>query len=92
MDIGSLGMTEHRYAVGDLVRVRTDVIVQPVQGSLKRPDGNSTKSIYEISRLLPELVSGEPQYEIINCADGATYVIRESQLVALPSPPPQPRR
>jgi hypothetical protein len=88
MDVGSLGMTEHRYTIGDLVRVRTNVSMQAVQGSLKRPDRNGTNGIYEITSLLPELGSGEPQYQVTSCVDQADYVVRESQLIGSPLPPP----
>ncbi len=88
MDVGSLGMTEHRYTVGDLVRIRTNGSMQPVQGSLKRHDGNGTNGIYEITSLLPELASGEPQYQITSYVDQADCVVRESQLIGSPLPPP----
>ena len=83
-----LAMTEHRYTIGDLVRVRASVSVRPVQGSPKRPDHSRVNGIYEVTSLLPELVSGEPQYQVTSCVDQANYVVRESQLIACPLPPP----
>ncbi len=87
-DIDLLNMTEHRYMVGDLVRVRAIASMQPVQGSPNRPNHSRANGIYEITSLLPELVSGEPQYQVTNCVDQAEYVVRESQLIASPLPPP----
>jgi hypothetical protein len=37
--------------------------------------------------LLPELLNGEPQYQIRSCTDQADHIVRESQLIAPPSPP-----
>ena len=87
-NIELLDMTEHRYTIGDLVRVRASVSVQPVQGSPNRPDHSRANGIYEVSSLLPELVSGEPQYQVTGCVDQASYVVRESQLIGSPLPPP----
>lgn len=78
--IDLLDMTEHRYTIGDLVRVRASVSVEPSHGP--------ANGIYEVTSLLPELVSGEPQYQVTSCVDQANHVVRESQLIASPLPPP----
>ena len=89
MDIGSLGMSEHRYTVGDLVRVRMSAKKHPLGGrSYAETNDNQSRGIHEIIRLLPELASGEPQYEIRSCADQADYIVRESELIGSPLPPP----
>lgn len=87
-DIDLLDMTEHRYTVGDLVRVRASVSTQPFQDSPNRLNHSRANGIYEITSLLPELASGEPQYQVTSCVDQAEHVVRESQLIASPLPPP----
>jgi hypothetical protein len=84
-------MAGHRYSVGDLVRVQGSVSIHPVEGFVDQLKHQRLAGIYEITRLLPEL-NGQPQYQIKSFPDGPTYVMRESQLVALPPPPPSPRR
>ena len=83
-------MTEHRYTIGDLVRVRTTARMHPVGAGRfsANSNDNQPRGIHEVTRLLPELASGEPQYEIRSCADQADYVVRESELLGSPLPPP----
>ncbi len=83
-------MTKHRYTVADLVRVRasTSVSTHSVDGVPDGLNGSRFGGIYEITHLLPELVNGEPQYRIRSCGDPADHVVRESQLIASPLPPP----
>jgi hypothetical protein len=94
----SLSMAEHRYKIGDLVRVQGSVGVSlhSVEGNLDQLSSNRLKGVYEISRLLPELDNGTPQYQIRSCGDQAhgdqaSYVVPETQLIALPLPPPTHR-
>jgi hypothetical protein len=96
--VGSLSMAEHRYRIGDLVRVQGSVGVSlhSVEGNLDQLSSNRLKGVYEISRLLPELDNGTPQYQIRSCGDQAhgdqaSYVVPETQLIALPLPPPTHR-
>ncbi len=86
-------MVEHRYRIGDLVRVQGSVGVSlhSVEGNLDQLSSNRLKGVYEISRLLPELDNGTPQYQIRSCGDQASYVVPETQLIALPLPPPTHR-
>lgn len=88
-------MVEHRYRIGDLVRVQGSVGVNlhSVEGNLDQLSSNRLKGVYEISRLLPELDNGTPQYQIRSCGDQAhgdqaSYVVPETQLIVLPLPPP----
>ncbi len=84
-------MAEHRYTIGDLVRVRENLSAHPV--GRFRVELNDNKpigvgiGIHEITRLLPELLNGEPQYQITSLGDRADHVVREVQLIALPLPP-----
>ena len=93
--VGSFSMAEHRYTVGDLVRVQGSVAVgmHSVEGTLDQLSSRRLKGIYEITRLLPGLDSGAPRYQVRSCddqvhGDQASYVVLESQLIALPTPPP----
>jgi hypothetical protein len=88
-------MVEHRYTVGDLVRVQGSVGVSmhSVEGTLDQLSSRRLKGIYEITRLLPGPDNGTPQYQVRSCddqvhGDQASYVVLESQLIALPTPPP----
>ncbi len=78
-------MTKHRYTVGDLVRVQGRISMRSV-GSDQLNDKH-LPGVYEITRLLSELDSGQPQYQIRSFDDQASYAVREVQLVALPLPP-----
>ena len=69
-------MIEHRYKIGDLVRV-------------DRLDHKRLGGIHEIVRLLPVL--GEPQYQVRSCGDRVDRAVRESQLIPAWRPP-LPRR
>jgi hypothetical protein len=41
------------------------------------------REVYEIVRLMPETVSGEPQYRLRSIATGTERVVRESELRSL---------
>ena len=83
-------MAEHRYTIGDLVRVRVRAGMQSVDvGRFSAGiNDNQFSGIHEIMGLLPELLNGEPQYQIRSCTDQADYVVRESELIGSPLPPP----
>ena len=72
-------MADHRYKIGDLVRV-------------DRLDHRRLGGIHEIVRLLPVL--GEPQYQVQyqvrSCSNQVDYTVREDQLTPA-SRPSQPR-
>jgi hypothetical protein len=84
-------MTGHRFHVGELVRTHFKVIVTTSSGKavLAATAGKHfVNGIYEVSRLLPELANGEPQYRI-KCDGHPERVVQESQLVSavLKTPP-----
>jgi hypothetical protein len=83
-------MTEHRYMIGDLVRVRMRASNHPVgPGPFSaETNDNRFRGVHEVIRLLPERLNGEPQYEIRSCTDQADNVVRESELIGSPLPPP----
>jgi len=72
-----LDTTEHRYSVGDLVRVQGSVSTHAVESLLDRLNHQRLTGVYEIVRLLPELLNGQPQYQIRGFDDEATYVVRD---------------
>jgi hypothetical protein len=84
--VGSIDMAEHRFRVGDLVRVRASAAVSAslgVQRTAAIVDGlarSRTDGLHEVTRLLPELSDGEPQYRIKGCNGRPERVVRESEL------------
>ncbi len=74
-------MSEHRFHVGDLVRTQFSVSTSIGQTFMDAIVGERLTGIYEVSKLLPELANGEPQYRI-RCAGEPERVVRESQLTA----------
>ncbi len=81
-------MSTHRYSIGELVRVRVN-ITTPIHGAFMDVIASSRPSgIYEVSRLLPRLKNGEPQYQI-RCVGEPERVVPESHLIAA-SCKPQP--
>ncbi len=74
-------MSKHRFHVGDLVRVQFSVSTSIGETFMEAIVGERLCGIYEVSRLLPELDNGEPQYRI-RCAGEPERVVRESQLTA----------
>ncbi len=85
------GMTVHRFKVGDLVRVRVNVSRNSGEALLDAIGQNLPSGIHMITRLLPELDSGEPQYRVMDLEKQSERVVRESQLGSAMHPP-QPRR
>lgn len=84
-------MAEHRFKVGDLVRVQVGISLKPAKGSLDAVTCNRPSSIHEVTRLLPSMGNGEPQYLIKGCAGQPERIIGESQLTSAVYVP-QPRR
>ncbi len=75
-------MTEHRFHVGDLVLTHFSVSTGLGETVIGARAGKHASGIYEVSRLLPELFNGEPQYRIKR--DGQPErVVQESHLVAV---------
>jgi hypothetical protein len=79
-------MTRHRFKVGDLVRVRATVSRERGEGFLDVISHRHIEGTYEVTRLMPELPSGEPQYRIKSTDDQTERVVREGQLVAVAGP------
>jgi hypothetical protein len=84
-------MTGHRFKVGDLVRVQAGVDPKPDKGKLDEVAGIRPSGIHEVTRLLPSMVDGEPQYLIKGCAGQPERIMRESELASAVHFP-QPRR
>ncbi len=74
-------MSEHRFHIGDLVRTQFSVSTSIGETFMDAIVGERLAGIYEVSKLLPELDNGEPQYRI-RCAGEPERVVRESQLTA----------
>jgi hypothetical protein len=75
-------MAEHRFRVGDLVRVWVSVNARPGEGAVDAITNNHISGIHEVICLLPLMGNGEPQYRIKCCADRGERVVRESQLAS----------
>ncbi len=89
--VGWLCMAEHRFRVGDLVRVQVGVGAKPDKGSLEAASCNRPSGIHEVTRLLPSMGNGELQYLIKGCAGQPERIIGEGQLTPAVHFP-QPRR
>jgi hypothetical protein len=57
-------MTVHRFKVGDLVRTQPSVSTHFGEAFIDLVSSRRPSGIYEVTRVLPELVNGEPQYRI----------------------------
>jgi len=75
-------MTEHRFKVGDLVRIWVSANARPGEGVINAVTKNHFSGIYEVTCVLPDLSDGETQYVIKCCADREERVVRESQLAS----------
>jgi hypothetical protein len=83
-------MTLYRFKVGDRVRIGGSLRPRLGEGFLdgiieERPEG-----VFEITRLMPELDDGEPQYRVKGADGQNDRLVPESRLV--PASKPQPRR
>ena len=74
-------MSEHRFHVGDLVRTQFSVSTSIGETFMNAVAGERLAGIYEVSKLLPELDNGEPQYRIRRIGE-PERVVRESQLTS----------
>ncbi len=74
-------MSEHRFHVGDLVRTQFSVSTSIGETFMDAVAGERLAGIYEVSKLLPELANGEPQYRIRRVGE-PERVVRESQLTS----------
>jgi uncharacterized cupin superfamily protein len=79
-------MTVHRFKVGDLVRTRPSVSTHFGEAFIDSVSPGRPSSIYEVKRVLPELVNGEPQYRV-GCEGQPERVVREGQLVSATTVP-----
>jgi len=75
-------MGEHRFKVGDLVRVWVSVDARPGEGVIDATAKNHFSGIYEVTSLIPSTDDGEPHYRIKCCADWGQRIVRESQFVS----------
>jgi hypothetical protein len=75
-------MVEHRFRVGDLVRIWVSVSARPGEGVVNAIAKNHISGIYEVISLLPELSSSEPQYRVKGCGGQGERIVRESQLAS----------
>ncbi len=83
-------MAEHRYRVGDLVRVQVSVGRQPNARGSNIVALNRSSGIHEVTRLLPAPSGGEPLYQVRGSGGQRESVVSESQLIPA-SRPPLPR-
>jgi hypothetical protein len=86
-----LRMAEHRYRVGDLVRVQVSVSKQPNARGSNIVALNRSSGIHEVTRLLPAPSGGEPLYQVRGSNGQPDRVVRESELIPA-SHCHQPRR
>ncbi len=89
--VGSPSMAEHRFRVGDLVRVQVSARTQLGAGTTNIVTFNRSSGIHEVTRLLPAPSGGEPLYQVRGSGGQRESVVSESQLIPA-SRPPLPRR
>ena len=88
--VGFLSMAEHRFRVGDLVRVQVSISQQPNAGTANVVALNRSSGIHEVTRLLPTRSGSEPLYQVKGSGGQRERVLRESELIAAVHSP-QPR-
>jgi hypothetical protein len=88
--VGFLSMAEHRFRVGDLVRVQVSISQQPNAGTANVVALNRSSGIHEVTRLLPTQSGAEPLYQVRGSGGQRERVVRESELIAAVHSP-QPR-
>ena len=74
-------MRQHRFKVGDRVRVLAGASASQGEAFLDALGHNRPTGIFEVTACLPE-TNGEAQYRIKGGDDGSERVVRESQLAA----------
>ncbi len=72
-------MRQHRFKVGDLVRVLAGASASQGEAFLDALGHNRPTGIFEVTACLPEIDS-EPQYRIKGGDDASERVVRESQI------------
>ena len=78
--VGSLSMAEHRFRVGDLVRVQGSISKQPDAWAANVVTLSRSSGIHEVTRLLPLSLDGEPLYQVRGSGGQRERVVRESEL------------
>lgn len=76
-------MAEHRFRVGELVRVQVSVSAQPGAGRTNVVALNRSSGIHEVTRLLPVRWDAEPLYQVKGSGGQRERVIRESEIVSV---------
>ncbi len=89
--VSSLCMAEHRFRVGDLVRVQGSVCKQPSAGATNVVALNRSSGIHQVTRLLPGPLDAEPLYQVRAGSAEREHVVKESELIPAVYFP-QPRR
>ncbi len=74
-------MRQHRFKVGDRVRVLAGASASQGEAFLDALGHNRPTGIFEVTACLPEIHS-EPRYRIKGGDDGSERVVRESQIAA----------
>ena len=72
-------MAEHRFHIGDLVRVQDPASPKPADAFVDAILRSSMLGIYEVTSLLPD-ARGEPQYRLKGIAGWLERAVRESQM------------
>ena len=76
-------MAEHRFRVGDLVRVQVSVSTQPGAGATNIVTFNRSSGIHEVIRLLPVRWNAEPLYQVKGSGGQRERVVRERDIVSV---------
>jgi hypothetical protein len=83
-------MAEHRFKVGDLVRVQVSISKQPDAETANVATLSRSSGIHKVTRLLLMSLDGEPLYQVRGSGGQRESVVRESQLTSA-THFPQPR-
>ena len=84
-------MAEHRFRLGDLVRVQVSITKQLNAEATNVVSLSRSSGIHEVTRLLPMSRDGEPLYQVRGGGGQRERVVRESELAPAVYDP-QPRR
>jgi hypothetical protein len=84
-------MTIHCFKIGDRVRIGASIRPRLGETYLDGIVQEWPEGIYEVTRLLPELDDGEPQYRVKGADGQNERVVQESRLMPAISKP-QPHR
>ena len=83
-------MVAYRFQVGELVRVQIGILPREGGALIDQTFSKPIGSIYQVTRLMPPLVTGEPRYQLKGCFGQAERIVEQSFLIAAP-PFAQPR-